>query len=527
MASYNRGPPQQQYGPTGTGGSVRRARERVQAMTPSGLPVSIGQPETPESSAKAFREPRTAPTPPSNDSSRSRGTLPAVLQSAGGRGQRSAGAVSRPTAQSPQWPLNGSTMSSTNMNRNMQNNVPNGPPNNAPPRPPQPRYPPPVFDNFDQEDVSQLQDRSYIQPSRQRDNNPNSPEVYSPQTPVSRPTTISSVGSIPDFPIPIQSNNPAGAARRSAHLGPPPSARRGASSYYSNVSYVSPILEESDRSRSHGSYASSNAIPSSWGDESPGFQFYDRDDPSIAEDIMEDRESRDSTIYDNEEQGLVRSASIGRRGKPSMITTKSSEKSEQLPRGAVGDKDDTDQILLSMLGPPARPQTSAIQPGGSVQTEWPIQSGSSAPPFVGGTGLLDPSTSSSETVPTITRTTTTSGSTTSAMPQEPRNKHMLGVQEIPNGLGGSEPESRGFSRLSAIRRPPRLNIDAVRDAEARGSLTSLPDLIRRATRLAAMMDNGKRPASRLNDLSAFSSTEELGWGKRSESKFTLKAQSHQ
>jgi hypothetical protein len=46
-------------------------------------------------------------------------------------------------------------------------------------------------------------------------------------------------------------------------------------------------------------------------------------------------------------------------------------------------------------------------------------------------------------------------------------------------------------------------MDAVRDAEARGSLTSLPDLIRRATRLAAMMDRGKRPASRLNDLNDF------------------------
>lgn len=46
-------------------------------------------------------------------------------------------------------------------------------------------------------------------------------------------------------------------------------------------------------------------------------------------------------------------------------------------------------------------------------------------------------------------------------------------------------------------------MDAVRDAEARGSLTSLPDLIRRATRLASMMNEGKRPASRLNDLNDF------------------------
>ncbi|RAH75540.1 uncharacterized protein BO66DRAFT_310923 [Aspergillus aculeatinus CBS 121060] len=48
------------------------------------------------------------------------------------------------------------------------------------------------------------------------------------------------------------------------------------------------------------------------------------------------------------------------------------------------------------------------------------------------------------------------------------------------------------------RRPPRLNMTAVRDAEARGSLTSLPDLIRRATKLASNLEHG-RTASR-NDL---------------------------
>lgn len=54
----------------------------------------------------------------------------------------------------------------------------------------------------------------------------------------------------------------------------------------------------------------------------------------------------------------------------------------------------------------------------------------------------------------------------------------------------------GFGDKAGVRRPPRLNVDAVRDAEARGSLTSLPDLIRRATRLAANLDRGKT-ASRL------------------------------
>lgn len=55
---------------------------------------------------------------------------------------------------------------------------------------------------------------------------------------------------------------------------------------------------------------------------------------------------------------------------------------------------------------------------------------------------------------------------------------------------------RGLSERAGKRRPPRLQIDAVRDAEARGSLTSLPDLIKRATRLASNLDRGKT-ASRL------------------------------
>ena len=46
------------------------------------------------------------------------------------------------------------------------------------------------------------------------------------------------------------------------------------------------------------------------------------------------------------------------------------------------------------------------------------------------------------------------------------------------------------------KRPPRLNVDAVREAEARGSLTSLSDLIRRATKVASNLDRG-RTASRL------------------------------
>jgi hypothetical protein len=50
------------------------------------------------------------------------------------------------------------------------------------------------------------------------------------------------------------------------------------------------------------------------------------------------------------------------------------------------------------------------------------------------------------------------------------------------------------------RKPPALNMGALRDAEARGSLSSLSDLIRRATKLASNLDHG-RTASRA-DLAA-------------------------
>lgn len=71
-------------------------------------------------------------------------------------------------------------------------------------------------------------------------------------------------------------------------------------------------------------------------------------------------------------------------------------------------------------------------------------------------------------------------------------------------------EKPGMSdRIPPGKRPPKLNMDAVRDAEARGSMTSLSDLIKRATKLASNLDRG-RTASRLGHLDWFGSSERLG-----------------
>ncbi|GFP54496.1 hypothetical protein TASIC1_0004012000 [Trichoderma asperellum] len=131
-------------------------------------------------------------------------------------------------------------------------------------------------------------------------------------------------------------------------------------------------------------------------------------------------------------------------------------------------------------------------------------------PFNDGTGLIDESTIDS------TSNTFSNKQAPAAAPGVVN--HIAAVRLSQSGpmssadlrrAAGSPPPT---SRLSAIRRPPRLDIDAVREAESRGSLTSLPDLIRRATRLASMIDKGKRPSSRLDELDFFNEKASSGSG---------------
>ncbi|ROV95464.1 hypothetical protein VMCG_08458 [Cytospora schulzeri] len=384
--------------------------------------------------------------------------------------------ISRP-APVPQWPLPGPLASPASP----ANLEPYRPPagSQPPQRPPRPSKVPSILD------ASKLQDHTPVfqyEPQNNRDSeNVTTASVLDTQSTLSRPSTMLSEVSIPDFPLPMQAPvpPPMGLSRRSVTLGPPPSARRGASSFYSHLSYVSPIPEESPRSRSHASYASSAAMPESWGTPSPPAQsprfpdaFYD--DTIVEEGSLSEAHSMND---DGDESRLVRSASIGRRGKAALVTTGTQE------------------------------GTGMAEEYGQRPSPAPLQSS----PFPEGTGYLDASSNSSSTVPSA-RTPDASAAgaalTTDAIlnaydaasAADPRASKGISVSPQPPPFAQ---QPRGFSRLSAIRRPPRLDIDAVREAEARGSMTSLPDLIRRATRLAASLDRGKRPASRINDLDDF------------------------
>ena len=198
------------------------------------------------------------------------------------------------------------------------NGVGRGPP---PQRPPRPSVVPSMVDPsqraqfYQQPQHNQWEEGHTPSPDHDRFS-----ERYS-----SRPTTTSSgssAGSIPDFPMASPQLISPAIPRRSGNLGPPPSARKGGATFYSQNSYVAPIPEE--QSEAHNSYASSHVIPASWGDGAPdsyindGIDEEDEDSPNSS--------SRHSRAGDHDENtGLVRKVSIGKPGKPSLKHIRSGE----------------------------------------------------------------------------------------------------------------------------------------------------------------------------------------------------------
>lgn len=438
-------------------GSVRAARERMQAaQIRSQLPDTsriIGLPQRPNQLVSQFAtqydesEPRT-PTNHRDDES-----------------------VASPPSQ---WPL------------------PDDASPTIPPRSPKRLRPPqpivrPVSDDYP---IQQLSPRSppplspdYLQPPTFNFRISNkSDDMYSPSSrPFSGASEASSLGSIPDFPVPqppmpaVQLNS-----RRVPSLGPPPSSRRGPSSYYTQMSYVSPIVEESEtRSNTirsvRGSFASSNVFPSNTDD------FYANDYPQSDDDetITSDRGTMSPASDHDDQSGLVkeppplvRQASLGRRTKPSLMTIKSVDSISEK-------KSNNGKKAMAGAG------VGAVGTGGFFAARDATQGSSPLRSSIlsSGTGLIDPSSSSSSiSLNTFRNTKSTSPSYTGA--------------ESPIFPFQVESRSNTLAERIGMRRPPRLDMDTVRDAEARGSLTSLPDLIRRATRLAANLDRGKT-ASRL------------------------------
>ncbi|KAG5975243.1 hypothetical protein E4U55_007781 [Claviceps digitariae] len=433
-----------------TPGSVKRARQQVQGVLYREIDPSRRAP--PIASAKpAETASRSRPGQPHPKSQSRPIKSRAPPNSESNLGQT----ISRPP-QAQQWPLAVSSASPPVHTEFSSQSRSQGRPEqqmpHRPPRPSQSRIPSGLDPSRPQHPTPVFTTTRPVAPDYPQDSTVDSYDVSSPSGLSARQTT-SSVGTIPDVQAPGSVASSAATVRKNAALGPPPSSRRGASSFYSSSSFVSPIAEETTRSKNQ---------KESWRGETPRTHSPLYNEAFYEESLTE--KSRESTSEDyGDETQLVRSASLGKKGKPALITTK------QCGPGAVNASHET----------------------------LPLQKTADNDLY------LSAGTSSSETIP-VSRNVPRSHRHTA-------NGEGVSSDAILKAFAAASSSDvhesipladapRQHSRMSAMRRPPRLDIDAVRAAEARGSLTSLPDLIMRATRLAAMIDKGKRPASRLDAL---------------------------
>lgn len=160
---------------------------------------------------------------------------------------------------------------------------------------------------------------------------------------------------------------------------------------------------------------------------------------------------------------LVRHASIGKRGKPTMRTISKHNATSEAPV----------------------PEKSSTNPNEESSQEKTTAAGTL------GVGMTGPELNT----PVSPRRVSTASNESCIDPEKPRFAQL--AQTVYNEALQKEIESlpQAAPAMSenrpAARRPPRLDINAVRDAETRGSLSSLSDLIRRATKLASNLDHGK------------------------------------
>jgi hypothetical protein len=426
-----------------TGGSVKRARERIQAGTflsqdefaqsPENLQATDQKTATPEctsgSSAPGASIPKLTPLlhakPPTDDDSMRKVNNSPVGENTFGKGS-------------------------------------------PPQRPPRPSYVPSI--------LTTSQFHHPLPP-------PSDPSINS-----SRPSTSSSMGSIPEFPIPsLPLFLSPQQTRRGMNLGPPPSARRGASSYYSQSSYVAPIPEEASESikNSRSSFASSHLIPVSWTEGEVG------DDDEDEEYYGEDGRSSAMTDHD-ESTGLVRQASLGKRHKPSLTTIKPNDGLDRSIGGSPGEHghsiskaQTTNSNLLSEF---VAELSNAINDDEKSRqfTESDKTSATLKEIEIEGDeeDYYYDSQKEISVEPTI----------------DPTVRQILGGLEKGGAINpGTTPPitSPSLQDISnTMKRPARFEVDEAKDVGFRGSLTSLPDLIRRATKVATNLDKGKT-ASRL------------------------------
>lgn len=374
-----------------------------------------------------------------------------------------------------------------------------------PPRPPRPNMIPSLHSEGTKGDpqATQPQEQAFVQ-----ENQANQEEGRSSRHPgddgtrildgSSDPSTEYSTMGVPEFSLPPIPPPPSPPVRRSAHLGPPPSARKGASMYYPQNSYVSPIPEE--MSEGHASYASSHVIPTSWGDGPPSYYMGEsnEDESGVKPSSMLPGGHESSSTPDTKDG--AGNLNPSRRSKGSskevsgnqMLGFQEAYSPAALSPISAANSDTSNSRLwparaVSETGSPIDQQTKIRQ-----DPEGP-RSKSLAPPSV-----ISPA-STSPTSPMIN--TPFSPYTESQSPAGPRIKRTLENTD----RGGPFSTNATASPLTSTapstgekeeQRAVALTLTGPQDGGVRSSQSSLPELIRRATKMASNLDRS-RTASRV------------------------------
>lgn len=368
-----------------------------------------------------------------------------------------------------------------------------------PQRPPRPSYVPPLLPSDSSNDrFRQLQQQFQGAPppllrrKSEEDRPRKSPTKDS--SPNTQGEASSPRSNIAELPAPyIAPLNFSQQPRRTPSLGPPPSVRKGAASYYPQSTFVAPILEEISEARS--SYASSHVMPSSWGDGPP--DYYKGDGPGANYEPPPKIASTTRTLSrlgdDNESASLVGQLNTrqdSRRKKTadgrSFVNEDARNEAEPTypPRNAS-------RAHPRALTPSSRASAATVElEDTSLNANRGDESGTFlCPPSPNTSPMLSPISTESD----ARFMTPYSGSPN---PDDPRVSQILGNLEKGTALN----TPRNVSPLTSIDsvtsdkgrgRPPRLNLNAAREGETRASQTSLPELIRRATRLASNLDRAR------------------------------------
>lgn len=367
-----------------------------------------------------------------------------------------------------------------------------GPP---PQRPPRPTYVPPMHPSDTPGDRFRQ-----LQPQLQRPPHSHQPPIehdglqYSPQEPPSHPTRPSTTpyANLPDFPSPAVAPLNIQQSRRSVNLGPPPSARKGASAYYTQNSFVAPIPEENPDA--HASFASNHMMAPGWGHRPPihyqGAGSFGHD-PNQTRPGPDGRGSR-SEDHDQSTQ-LVRALSFGRRKRKKKMlqtelgrTTSGGKATAADAHNSSSEKRRYPKLLTA--GARASDATTEMdpkQPGDQKGGKDTITA--LVPPSPGNSPFPSPTSP----LPQVPQMPPHPGSLSSI---DPRVHEILGSIEKGTAISSSgevSPLTAGsIASERVVKRPPPLNLSLTKEGE-RGSQTSLPELIRRATRLAANLDRSR------------------------------------